>query len=190
MYLINIFSILIFLVLCTGFDLKNRAIPNQFLRFYFLITILLNLGELIVYGIISPLLIIFRVLIIVMAFFLTLILFSLNLMGGADGKILILIFCSLPIHLLLAFFKFYFLVLAVIIIIIHFSLFIMDFVIMNIDKIFKYLRFPSLQFKRTISKVNLKISKFNIMRDNWIFPFTIPILVSYVILTLILFINP
>jgi Flp pilus assembly protein protease CpaA len=187
MYLINIFSIMIFLVICTGFDLKNRVIPDQFLGFYLLISFFLNFGELIMFGIISLLLITFRVLIILIVFILTLILFSLNLMGGGDGKVIVLIFCSLPMNLLLAFLKFYFLFLGAIFIIIYFSFLILDFLTINLQKICKNLRFSSIKLELIISKINKKLSKYNYMKNNRVFPFIVPILISFVILTLIPF---
>jgi len=96
MFLVNFASIFLFLVGCVYFDLKDRIIPNRFLRIYLISTFFLIVFEVFFYFEILYWYVIIKLLVFAFIFLLSLSLFSCKLIGGADAKVLILLFHSLP----------------------------------------------------------------------------------------------
>lgn len=110
MLFVNFISVFLFLVGCVYFDLKDRIIPNRFLRIYLIFSFFLMMVESFFYLEILYWYIIIKLLVFVFMFLLSLTLFSRKLIGGADAKVLILIFHSLPFIYIFYFLKYFFLV--------------------------------------------------------------------------------
>ena len=99
----NFFLIISFIIL-NGFfpiflfyDLKYRRVPIVFFKFCYVIALLLNTFEYFLFFKQLHLFIFFKILIIFFVLFLSLILFLLRIVGGSDGKLLILIFLVHPL---------------------------------------------------------------------------------------------
>ncbi len=110
MYLVNLISIFMFLVTCAYFDLKDRVIPNELLKFYLLITFIMIAFEVFIYLHLILWYIIIKLTVLGLIFIITLALFSLKLIGGGDGKVLLLLFHSLSFIHIFYFLKYYFLI--------------------------------------------------------------------------------
>lgn len=89
-------------------DIKSRKIPNKNFNYFFFSALLLNLFELYVYRINFVFFIFFKITILLVFFLFSLSLFHLNLIGGADGKLIILFFFSTPMKILNIIFIFLF----------------------------------------------------------------------------------
>ena len=100
-FLITSFIILnVFFSIFLFFDLKYRQVSIIFFKIYFLIVIILNTFEYYLFHKHLVLFVFFKILIGFFVFFLSLILFSLSIIGGSDGKLLILIFLVYPLLVL------------------------------------------------------------------------------------------
>ena len=109
----------IVLIFCLYLDVKSRKISNIHFKDMYLFSIIPNLIEILRSdcGIIS---LFFKATYIFIVFFITLVLFSLSVIGGSDGKLIILIFIILPVKLLsLSFVMTYFLFFSIFFIIFH-----------------------------------------------------------------------
>lgn len=187
MYFVNLISAFIFLAICVYYDLKNRIIPNRFLKIYFTISLILITCEFYYLNVVLYLYVIIKTIIFGLVFIFSLTLFSLGLIGGGDGKVLILFFHSLPFMYLNYFFKYFFLVFGLYLYIIA--------IIKNITKaksnnneeieILRYLigSMHSGDFKLNSS---LKSKDLIELRKEKTIPLTLPILFSYVTMTLYL----
>ncbi|MHA1438532.1 MAG: prepilin peptidase [Promethearchaeota archaeon] len=97
-YIYSIISLIFFISLYK--DFKFRKIPNNLLFYFFLVTIISNLFEFTTYQgkflnfIISKLVFLF------ITFLFSFLLFSLKIIGGGDGKLLIIIFLLHPLNYL------------------------------------------------------------------------------------------
>lgn len=118
MFFANFISVLLFLAICVYFDIKDRIIPNKFLSFYLICSFILIGFEIFFYLEVLDLYIIIKLLVFVFMLLLSLTLFSKNLIGGADAKVLILLFHSLPFTYVFYFLKYFFLVFSFFLIII------------------------------------------------------------------------
>ena len=99
-FLISQLSLIVFLIYSFYLDLKYRLISNHLLKKFFIVGIIFSCLE--AYYLNKNLFLIFilKIFIILLVFLLTFILFALKIIGGADGKIIILIFIILPINYL------------------------------------------------------------------------------------------
>jgi len=81
-------------------DLKYRIIPNKIIKNFFFFCLFINLVEfLLVYDSITSVLI-WKISYLCLIFLVSLLLFSLKIIGGSDGKLMILIFLIHPVKLL------------------------------------------------------------------------------------------
>ena len=81
-------------------DLKYRIIPNKIIKCFFIFCLFINLVEfLLVYDSIT-LVLIWKISYLCLIFLVSLLLFSLKIIGGSDGKLMILIFLIHPVKLL------------------------------------------------------------------------------------------
>ncbi|MHA1489833.1 MAG: prepilin peptidase [Promethearchaeota archaeon] len=185
MYFVNLISVFIFLAICVYYDLKNRIIPNRFLKIYFTISLILIIFDFYYYLEVLYLYVIIKSIIFGLVFIFSLILFSLKLIGGGDGKVLILFFHSLPFMYLTYFFKYFFLVFGLFLYIIA--------IIKNITKaksnnneVLEILRYLIGSMYSSDSKLNsiLKRNDLIELRKKKTIPLTLPILFSYVTMTL------
>lgn len=100
-FLITSFIILnVFFSIFLFFDLKYRQVPLVVFKIYGLIVIVLSTFEYYLFHKHLVSFIFFKLLIGFFVFFLSLILFSLSIIGGSDGKLLILIFLVYPLLVL------------------------------------------------------------------------------------------
>jgi len=108
---IDISFITIILLISLYLDLKFRRISNKFLKSCFCFSILLNTIEFIFFYREILLVLMIKILFFFLIFLISLLLFSLKIIGGADGKIFLLIFSVHPIkYLTYLFLLFFFLV--------------------------------------------------------------------------------
>ncbi|MFX1275908.1 MAG: prepilin peptidase [Promethearchaeota archaeon] len=108
-YIINFLSIFIFLLVCIYYDFKTRQISNRVFRIYFYYSSFLIILEAIFLYDIILFYIFTKVIVFLFLLIIMFILFSKNLIGGADGKTIILYFHSLPFIYLAFFLKYTFL---------------------------------------------------------------------------------
>jgi Flp pilus assembly protein protease CpaA len=86
-----------FLPIFLFYDLKYRRVPLVLFKFCYLIAVILNVFEYFLFFKHLYLFIFFKILIIFFVLFLSLILFLLRIVGGSDGKLLVLIFLVHPL---------------------------------------------------------------------------------------------
>ncbi|MHA2398912.1 MAG: prepilin peptidase, partial [Promethearchaeota archaeon] len=98
--LINLCSISLIFLISVYLDLKIRKIPKRFFIGYFILSVILNIFEYLLYFNSFVIFILIKVFIVAIVFFLSFILFSLKIFGGSDGKLAILIFIIHPIRFL------------------------------------------------------------------------------------------
>lgn len=188
MFFVNFVSIFLFLVICVYFDIKDRIIPNKFLRIYLIFTFILIVFEVFFYFEILYWYVIIKLVVFVFMFLLSLTLFSRKLIGGADAKVLILLFHSLPFIYIFYFLKYFFLV---------FSFFLIVVLIFNhIIKVkdkgnAKMEMLPSIinsiLFDDSELDFNLKSKDLRPLRKKYMFPLLLPIFFSYTTTTICLF---
>ena len=183
LYFVNLISNFIFLGICVYFDIKYRIIPNKFLKYFFPITFIIIILESFSYLDVLIYFIFIKLVVFILIFAFSLILFSLKLIGGGDGKTLILLFHSLPFIYLSYFFVYFFLVFAFFIVIIIFFYNINE-IIRNKNPITKIL-LKSLYFTDSNLNFNYYIRKIKIQK-NEIIPLSIPIFLSYIVLIFLL----
>ncbi|TFG14539.1 MAG: hypothetical protein EU535_03190 [Promethearchaeota archaeon] len=94
--LIDISFITFTFLISIYFDLKFRKIPNNFLKISFLIGLILNICDFF-FDNNFFLNLILRILFLLLIFLISLILFLLKIIGGGDGKVILLIFLVHPI---------------------------------------------------------------------------------------------
>jgi Flp pilus assembly protein protease CpaA len=193
------------------YDLKYRRVPRVFFKICCIITVILNLLEYYSFSI-HPLSFIFsKMLYGISAFILSLILFSLTIIGGSDGKVIILIFFVHPILFLnftvLFSYFFIFSLLFIILIVINFTLnnrprknisFLLIFNTYSIISFarksyikgfFKFKNFSELDFhmeEKSLVKslylvYNAEINKFQLLCQSRL-PLILPIIISYYII--------
>jgi Flp pilus assembly protein protease CpaA len=81
------------------FDIKYRRIPNSFIKSMFLIILAVNATELIFYSYTITFFFTIKVFITFLTFLIVFFLFNLKIIGGADGKLIIIIFLMIPIKI-------------------------------------------------------------------------------------------
>ncbi len=104
--LIETVFITIIFFLSLYLDLKFRKIPNKYLKIFFIFVLSLNIIEFLVYYKDFLLIFILKIFFFFFIFLIILLLFSLKIIGGSDGKLIILIFLIHPFKFL----NFYFIV--------------------------------------------------------------------------------
>ncbi|MFX1569030.1 MAG: prepilin peptidase [Promethearchaeota archaeon] len=179
MYFVNLFLIFLFLSVCVYFDLKDRTISNKFLKLYFLISFILIPFEVWIYLDFIFWYIFIRILLLLFIFILVFTLFTLKLIGGGDGKILILLFHSLPFIYIFYFLQYYFLVFGLFLIIILIFNYIVKIKKKTSDKneIFTKIMYSILQHN---FKVNPESKDLREIRKTKLFPLVVPIFFSYI----------
>jgi len=81
-------------------DLKSRKIPNRYIKKFFIFSLIINFIEfLLVYDNII-LIVLWKFFFFCLIFLVSLLLFSLKIIGGSDGKLMILIFLIHPVKFL------------------------------------------------------------------------------------------
>ncbi len=188
MFFVNFVSIFLFLVICVYFDLKDRIIPNKFLRIYLIITFLLIVFEGFFYFEILYWYVIIKLVVFVFMFLLSLTLFSRKLIGGADAKVLILLFNSLPFTYIFYFLKYFFLVFSFFLIIVL----IFNYIIKvkdkgNVKREMLTNIMKSILFDDSELEFNLKSKDLSPLRKKCMFPLLLPIFFSYTTTTICLF---
>jgi len=128
---IDLSFIAIILLISLYFDLKFRKISNKFLKTSFFFSIFLNTIELLFFYSDILLILILKVLFFFLIFLISLLLFSLKIIGGSDGKLILLIFSVHPIKYLNYFFVLFFFLLFSLF---FFILFFFNLVINSIKK--------------------------------------------------------
>ncbi|MFX1394625.1 MAG: prepilin peptidase [Promethearchaeota archaeon] len=98
--IIDFISITTIFLISLFFDLKFRRIPNRALKIFFLLGLILNFLEFSVFYKKFLLFLILKILIFFFIFLISMILFSLRIIGGGDGKLIILVFIIHPIKYL------------------------------------------------------------------------------------------
>jgi Flp pilus assembly protein protease CpaA len=98
--LINIFVITLFLIISLYLDIKFRMLPHYLLKIFLIVCISLNVVEFIFLHNLSFRYIVQKVFFLSIVFIICLILFILKIIGGGDGKLLIIIFSIHPLCLL------------------------------------------------------------------------------------------
>ncbi|KKN46931.1 hypothetical protein LCGC14_0667970 [marine sediment metagenome] len=185
MYLLNLISIFTFLVICTYFDLKERIIPNKLLKIYLIVTVILIAFEFFYYLDLILWYITIKLVVFLSVFILSLTLFSLKFIGGGDGKVLLLLFHSLPFLYIFHFLQYFFLIFS-------FSLIVTATLIIITskkekryeegDSLIKTLKFIHLWVSK--SSIDLKSKDLGSFRRKVIFPMLVPILFSYIIMVI------
>lgn len=188
MFFVNFVSIFLFLVICVYFDVKDRIIPNKFIGIYLIFTFILIVFEVFFYFEILYWYVIIKLLVFAFMFLLGLTLFSRKLIGGADAKVLILLFHSLPFTYIFYFLKYFFLV---------FSFFLIVFLILNYTIKIKDKSNEKREMLTNIMKsilfddseldFNLKSKDLRPLRKRFMFPLLLPIFFSYTTTTICLF---
>jgi len=79
-------------------DIKYRKIPNSFFLYLNIIVITLIVIDLFLHSYLIPFFLIVKLLILGLTFLITLILYNLRMIGGADGKITIVLFLMIPVR--------------------------------------------------------------------------------------------
>lgn len=183
MYLVNFSSIFLFLVICVYLDLEDRIIPNKFLKFYLLITFILNAFEVYYYLDVLFWYVIIKTLVFVFISILTLTLFTLKLIGGGDGKVLFLLFHSLPFTYIFYFLKYFFLAFGSFLIIVLMFNYIAKPKIKNKEKR-EILTSIMNSILSNDSKLNfnLKSKDLRSLRKKYMFPVILPIFFSYTLM--------
>ncbi len=188
MYFVNLTLIFLFLMVCVYFDLKDRIIPNKFLKLYLLITFILIPFDVYYYLDIILWYIFIKILVLIFIFILVLTLFTLKLLGGGDGKVLILLFHSFPFMYIFYFLQYFFLIFSLFLIIAKITIYIPKAKIKNNEKSDILTKAMNSILYDDI-KIRPKSKDFSLLRKRHIFPLLIPIFFSYITLTIwILFI--
>ncbi len=81
-------------------DLRERKVPIKFFAFFFFVDVILNIFEYVLFFENLNRFIVMKVLTFIFVLFLSFLLFLLKIIGGSDGKLLILIFMIHPISIL------------------------------------------------------------------------------------------
>ena len=188
MFFVNFISIFLFLVICVYFDVKDRIIPNKFIRIYLIFTFILIVFEVFFYFEILYWYVIIKLLVFVFMFLLSLTLFSRKLIGGADAKVLILLFHSLPFTYIFYFLKYFFLVFSFFLIVVL----IFNHIIKAKDKGNVKMEIltniiNSLLFDDSEIDFNLKSKDLRQLRKKYMFPLFLPIFFSYTTMIICLF---
>ncbi|TFF98831.1 MAG: hypothetical protein EU547_00020 [Promethearchaeota archaeon] len=169
LFFINFIGISIILSLFTFFDIKFRIISKKILKISIILSFLSNFFEIcwnsnnLFSYIITKLSVVF---IITLFSFL---LFSLNLIGGGDGKIAIISFTFIPFQYILIFSSLF---------LIFFTIFLIN--IANLYQLYKKDLFYSDIFIKKENPVILILNKEN-NKSSYIFPFTLPYTFAYLI---------
>ena len=104
--MINLFYIINFNIISISFiaflylDLKRREVPKRFFKFSYVLGIVENFFEFFLFLDFLVIIIFLKIFILIFVFSISLLLFSLKIIGGADGKLFIFIFFVHPIVLL------------------------------------------------------------------------------------------
>ena len=80
-------------------DIKHRKIPNSFFLYLNIIVITLIVIDLFLHSYIIPFFLIVKCLIFGLTFLITLIMYNLRMIGGADSKLIIFLFLMIPVRL-------------------------------------------------------------------------------------------
>ncbi|MFX1260424.1 MAG: prepilin peptidase [Promethearchaeota archaeon] len=130
--IIDFIFITIILFFSLYFDLKFRKISNKYLKLFFLIGLFLNFLELLVFFNDLLLILFLKILYLFIIVSISLLLFSLKIIGGGDGKVIILIFLVHPIKYLNFFFIIsFFLLFSLLFFILFFINFIFNKIVKN-----------------------------------------------------------
>ncbi len=81
------------------FDIKYRRIPISFFKYTFLIILAVNAIELIFNSYIIAFFLTIKAVIVVLTFSIAFFLYNLKIIGGADGKLIIILFLMIPIKI-------------------------------------------------------------------------------------------
>jgi len=188
MFFVNFVSIFLFLVICAYFDIKDRIIPNKFLRIYLIFTFILIVFEGFFYFEILYWYVIIKLVVFVFMFLLSLTLFSRKLIGGADAKVLILLFNSLPFIYIFYFLKYFFLVFSFfLIVVLIFNHFIKVKDKSNVKREMLTNIMKSIIFYDSELDFNLNCMDLRPLRKKYMFPLLLPIFFSYTTTTICLF---
>lgn len=183
MYFVNLTLILLFLIVCVYFDLKDRIISNKILKLYSLITIILVLFEIFHYLDLIFWYIFIKLLVLIFIFILVFTFFNLKLLGGGDGKVLILIFQSLPFMYIFYFLQYFFLVFGLFLVIVLIFNYYVNNKIKNVKKREKLIKISN-SIIVDDSKFDLKIKELSVIRKKYLYPLLLPIFFSYITMTL------
>jgi Flp pilus assembly protein protease CpaA len=105
---IDLSFITIILLISLYFDLRLRKVSNKFLRACFCFSIFLNMIEILFFYRNILFVLILKLIFFFLVFLISLVLFSLKIIGGSDGKLFLLIFSIHPIKYLNCLFVLFF----------------------------------------------------------------------------------
>jgi len=95
---ISLIFINIIIYYCLYFDIKYRIIPNKFFFFIFIISLFLNLINMICFYKKIGFILVTRIFSLIQAFLFSFFLFCIKIIGGSDGKLVIFIFTTEPLY--------------------------------------------------------------------------------------------
>ena len=132
------------------FDLKFRKIPNSSFFFFFFISILLNYIDILLFYRNVYKLAFLRSFFLLVVFTISILLFTLKIIGGSDGKLIILTFLNHPINFLnFNFIGFFFLIFSLLFVLI----FIINLTINNkFKKAYSFIVYFNLNYNYSFSK--------------------------------------
>lgn len=106
-YSFGFIGIIIILSSSMFFDMKFRLIPNKIIKYGFIFTFLFNLIESFLYMNMITSYVFLKLISFLLVFIFCLFLFSINLIGGGDGKIAVISFLLIPIEDISNFFRYF-----------------------------------------------------------------------------------
>lgn len=89
-----------FLLISLYLDIKFRKIPNVYLKKFLALSVILNVIEFVVLKKIEVSVLIFKIIFLILIFLISFLLYVLKIIGGSDGKLIILIFLTHPVKFL------------------------------------------------------------------------------------------
>ncbi len=98
--ILNFHIVNILFLISLFFDLRERKVPIKFFTFFYFVDVILNIFEYVLFFENLHRFILMKVLTFIFVLFLSFLLFLLKIIGGSDGKLLILIFMIHPIPIL------------------------------------------------------------------------------------------
>lgn len=96
--IISLIFINVIIYFCLYLDIKYRIIPNKIFFFIFIISLFLNLINIIYFHKQLGFIILARILLFIQVFLFSFFLFCFKIIGGSDGKLVIFIFITEPLY--------------------------------------------------------------------------------------------
>jgi len=175
-YLFGFIGVIIILASSIFYDIKVRFIPNKILKYGFMVSFLFNLIESFWYMNRITSYIFLKLITLLFIFVFCLFLFSINLIGGGDGKLVIISFLMIPVESIPNFFSYFPLLF------IFFLFLIINIFIIQNGEIILFYQENFLKKRNSI----LYLTNFFQSSDKIVFPLTVPYSLAYFSFYLIL----